>query len=278
MRRAIRGVGSKHVVLLAALLTFVIMGSVAAAQDPVEPNPPVPTLSPELHDLSPGPEAVAQTSEAMQDSIAAHQQDVADRSTPAAASERADSQEEYSSLNTADSKELLQTTFGPELDQVDNDPGRVVTDLDVNHYLGLNAAVVDQPGSHDAVVQSTIPMRNGMGTAAESLDLSLDQHGGHYESDFPLVATNYPTDLSQPIRFPDTGVTIDADPAGPTSTPTAHAVADSDLYYHEAATDTDILVSPLGQGAEIFAQLRSREAPETLSFDVSLPDGASMMR
>jgi YD repeat-containing protein len=56
----------------------------------------------------------------------------------------------------------------------------------------------------------------------------------------------------------------------------AQRFGDENVFYGEVLPDTDLLVSPIAGGVELFDQLRSQASPETLRFDVEVPPGAEL--
>ena len=104
--------------------------------------------------------------------------------------------------------------------------------------------------------------------------MTLRQQLEGFEPENPILDVTIP-------QSPEEGIAIGGDEmvitqAGVDTQSNAHLFGDKDVIYPEVQTDTDLLVSPLSSGVEIFDQLRSIESPEVLRFDFDLPEGAQM--
>jgi RHS repeat-associated protein len=198
--------------------------------------------------------------------------------TEEAQAERDDSEQAYADDNAAESQDLLEEEFGPEISALDDESARAIEPSSVEEFFSDQTARVDPPGEEGPrVVLSSLPLRteNEDGKLAPvDLDLSQDD-GGTYQPKNPLAEVSLPAEANAPVRLEgaDIGIRLLSDVAGDSGA----SVVDGDkLFYHEAAKDTDLTIAPVARGAELFAQIRSIEAPERLSFHVSLPPGADL--
>jgi hypothetical protein len=125
------------------------------------------------------------------------------------------------------------------------------------------------------LVSSTLPLRapsDGGGQAP--VDLSLDAQNGGYVPANPLVDLKLPDNATNDVAVGDQGIKVDL---GATANSSADPITGGDnLFYHEAATDTDLVLVPLSVGFETLYQLRSPQSPEHLEMSFTLPAGASL--
>lgn len=170
--------------------------------------------------------------------------------------------------------ELLRAELIPELE--------LPADQHVEDYLDANTALVTEDGwqpnpelegpNPTMLVESTLPLRAPEAGDAEPLEADLVAQGDHYEAENPIVTAELSADLEQGVELPAVDVAVA--PAGVEETD-PETVADK-LFYPNAEVDTDYLIAPTATGAEIFAQLRPPEAPESLPLEVEMPAGATL--
>jgi hypothetical protein len=141
-------------------------------------------------------------------------------------------------------------------------------------YVDRSGAIVERDGSKQrAVLHSSFPLRteDDNGDLAPT-DLRLEERADGFETANAPVPVHVGKVLSQGIELPG-GVALR--PLGTAANSTATLVADR-AFFANAAADTDAWVTPKGQGAEIFTQLRSPDAPEVQEYRVEMPDGAEL--
>jgi hypothetical protein len=144
----------------------------------------------------------------------------------------------------------------------------------IDRYLSQEAAIIDRgDGSGYSLLESTLPL-HAPGAAAEPapLDLSLDNAGEHFRPRNPLVPLQIAKDPRQGLTLPDAGITLR--PAG--AADASPELVQGKAFFSNTYTDTDLLVSPEPQGAELFTVLRSASSPEQLGFELALPAGAEL--
>jgi hypothetical protein len=136
-------------------------------------------------------------------------------------------------------------------------------------------AAVD--GGQDVLVESSIPMRaRDVAGELRVADLTPVERGAGFEPDNPLVPLRLPRLAGGEIALGKDAFVRAAFEA-PGAQPTAvGAIEGGDVFYHEVAADTDLLITPLPTGFETFTQLRSPDSPESFSLRFTLPEGAEL--
>jgi hypothetical protein len=153
------------------------------------------------------------------------------------------------------------------LDQDQGDPAAARADL--------NDLVAQQNGGTPKLVSSTRALRaTSDGGQQAPVDLSLDSQAGGYVPANPLVDLTLPNNLNNDVAIGDQGLKVDV---GATQSSTADPITGGEnLFYAEAATDTDVVLAPISVGVETFYQLRSPQSPENFQLSFTLPAGASL--
>ncbi|MGB7685840.1 MAG: Ig-like domain-containing protein, partial [Solirubrobacterales bacterium] len=193
--------------------------------------------------------------------------------SPQAQREREVSREAYADFSNAEAQALLAETFAEELEELDSDPARAITDLDVEKTFGTYAARVSDEEGERELVESPIPLRTAENGETETVDLSLERSGGGFVPRVPLSGVRLPDSASGSIQL-QSGIAVTDLPGD--GDPSAHRFGDKDLFFPESGIETDTLVSPLTGGVEIFQQLRSPESPEQFRYQLSLPAGTKL--
>jgi hypothetical protein len=181
--------------------------------------------------------------------------------------------------------QLISAVFGIQLEGV----AGVFNDLDVDHFLSDNAAVIeagDQPeasgvvigdGDYDgpALIESTVPLRTEDQSGEEAtVDLGLEHAQGEIQPAAPLVEVGIPSDLGEGIDLPESEVGIELVGAPEGRAPSI--VDETVAVYPEVAEDTSFAVAPSPSGVETFTLLQSPDAPNSATYQLSLPEGADL--
>ena len=189
-------------------------------------------------------------------------------------------------LTRDEALELLEGVFEPELAA----PGGIFDDLEVQEFLAPNVAVVAQgnkpqptggaaetQGEGNALLESTIPLRvetpSGNG---EAVDLDLERAEGELRSANPLVDVGIPQELGEGIDLPAAAIHIDLVGAPPERSPTI--INGSVAGFPNVAEDTDFAIAPTPTGFETLTQLRTAQAPHSETYQLSLPEGATLAK
>jgi YD repeat-containing protein len=194
-------------------------------------------------------------------------------SSPEAARQREASRDAFADLSSPEAQNLLVEAFPKQLQELNADPARVLSELEVEKALGTYGARIAEEGGESAIVESSVPVESDLGgKGKEPVNLALEPSGSDFVPQNPLSEVELPGSAEEPIRL-QSGVGVEL----PTSDDhSAEPLGDKNLFYPETNTATDTLVSPIAGGVEVFEQLRSSESPEQFSFKLSLPAGASL--
>lgn len=193
--------------------------------------------------------------------------------TSEAKSQRDASRTAYTDLSAGEAQSLLLEAFPGRLKELNADPARFLSELEIEEPLGTYGARVSVGEGESALLESAVPVESDLGgEGKEPVDLALEETGGDYVPQNPLTEVELPGTAEEPIQLHG-GVEValsasDDHPAEP--------LGDKNLFYPETDTATDTLVAPVSGGVEVFEQLRSPESPEQLSFALNLPAGASL--
>ncbi len=194
--------------------------------------------------------------------------------TPAAIQERVESSEAFSTSDSpTDVAALLASTFSQQLEALNDDPGRFLSDAKLVQPLDETTATVESEGDRQL-------MDGGMPLRAEEedgqlrkVDLTLQPVADGYETTNALVEVSVGSSAAEEIEI---GADLAISQLGAAPESAAHPFGDENVLFADVETDTDLLVSPIGAGVELFSQLRSVDSPEALHFDLDLPEGAEL--
>ncbi len=195
--------------------------------------------------------------------------------SPAAVAEREASTSAHTDVAPGEAADLLSSAFAPQLEALEAEPGRYLSGVSVVETLAPTVAVVSDEGD-GSLLEAGIPIKteNAEGDL-EKIDLSLMETVSGFEPQNPLTELQIPANASEPIAIGEDGLSVSQ--VGAESGDEAKRFGDKDILYFEVAADTDLLVSPLASGVELFDQLRSPASPEQLYFHLGLPDGARLV-
>jgi hypothetical protein len=138
----------------------------------------------------------------------------------------------------------------------------------VVRYAGDHVAVL-ATGSTRRAVQSNVPLRTRGSDGSEPLSTRLAAVDGRFVPANALAEYEIGGTLGTAVRFPTAGVTLRA-----LGRPSSGQKLGDRVFWSNVASDTDVMIAALPQGAETFHQLRSVASPERLAFSVDLADGA----
>jgi RHS repeat-associated protein len=140
----------------------------------------------------------------------------------------------------------------------------------VVRFLSEYKAVVQGPGGHRDIAISTTPLRTSDGRA---VSLTLGRSGAGYAPAAAAIPTQIAPSVSQGVSLPSLGVSI--------SMAAAHAsvgslLGRSAVLYPTIATDTDAVITPLPNGVDLSALLRSPSSPQQFDYRLALESGESL--
>lgn len=144
----------------------------------------------------------------------------------------------------------------------------------VDHYLGNNVALIDEPGTkRRTVARSTLPLVTASPSGGKvPVDLGLERRGGRLQPRAALAQVSFSDDAGGGFSLGDAGVTVRPESADGVSA----AVVNDRLFFAGVATDTDLVEMPVPGGVETYDVLRSSASPENLGYSLDLPAGASL--
>lgn len=246
---------------LAFLALLILMASavpmVAFADEPAEEAPPAAEV--------PAPTA-AEVAEAQQ----GEREHAEWLASPEAARQREASRSAYSELSAGESQDLLLESFPEQLQELNADPGRVISGLEVEKPLGEYGALVATEQGEQAILETSVPVESELGgNGKEPVDLALESSGQAIAPANPLSEMSLPGSAEDAIQL-EGGVSVQL-PASDDHP--AQSFGEENLFYPETEATTDTLVSPLAYGTEVSEQLRSPESPEQFSFACIFPPG-----
>lgn len=194
-------------------------------------------------------------------------------SSPEAKQQREASLTAYASLSAGEAKSLLVEAFPKQLEQLNADPARVLSELEVEKTLGTYSALVSEEGGETAILNSSAPVESELGGEGKApVDLALEEAGGAYVPQNPVTEVELPSSAEKPVQL-EGGVEVEL-PASDDHA--AEPLGEMNLFIPESETATDTLLAPRAGGVEVFEQLRSPESPERFSFNLNLPAGATL--
>jgi Domain of unknown function (DUF6531) len=180
----------------------------------------------------------------------------------------------FDDLTVSEAEGLLSSAFSEVLEQLDGDPARVLSDLQIEEVVGDHAALVADGEGGSQLVEFPIPIRNEHpGEEAKPVDLSLKESEDGFVSETPAADLRLPDSLGGEIEIGEELAISSLPGSGEVE---ATRFGDKDLFLGNTDTDTDTFIAPLTHSVEVFEQLRSPKSPERFRFGLSLPEGAKL--
>lgn len=249
--------------------------AVGPARVAEEPPPITEDVPPADEGVPPAPEETQPETGQIAEQVESSELEVVARDkwleSPEAARQREESRTGFDDLSAVDAEGALSSTFQEMLKQLDGDPARALSDMQVEEVVGEYGAVVVGPDGGTELLESPFPIRSQVaGEEGKVVDLDLRESPGGFESKTPAAEIELPGTLGGEIKVGEVAVS---------SLPGSGEVAatrfgDKDLFFANTDTDTDTFLAPLATGVEIFQQLRSPKSPEVFRYGLTLPKGA----
>lgn len=195
--------------------------------------------------------------------------------TPEAIQEREESRSAFDDLPSIEAQSLLGEAFREQLDQLEGDPARLLSDLQIEEVVGEYGALVPDGDGGSLLVESPIPIQSQVpGEEGKPVDLSLkESEPGMFEVESPAAEIRLPASLGGEIEI---GKELAISRLPGEATVQAARYGDKDLFLANTATDTDTFIAPLTHSVEVFEQLRSPKSPEQFRFGLSMPEGGTL--
>jgi streptogramin lyase len=194
--------------------------------------------------------------------------------SPTAIQEREQSRRAYVGIDPEAAKALIRSVFEAELAALDADPARVLSDAQLVGPVNGNTATVRE-NEKNTLLDAGMPIRDENDNGEmQKVDLSLEPTLEGYEAVNPLVdGLVIPDSAAGEVRLGDEGLSIAAEGVADR---VAHRFSDEDIYFNSVLPDTGYLVTPTRGGVELFNVLYSEESPESIHYDLDLPEGAQL--
>ncbi|MFL5901318.1 MAG: DUF6531 domain-containing protein, partial [Solirubrobacterales bacterium] len=251
------------------LMLFVSSVGSVFADPPEEPQaPPVQEGSVE----PPGAEAIASGLAAIETAEAEREEAL---QAPSAVQEREDSAFAFSGIGAEEAAELLSADFADQLAGLNANPARLLTDVVLEQPFGEFGARITDADSETELIESSVPVRiedaNGQ---LKKVDLELEGDSEGFEPQNPLTELRIDRSAEEGIEVGERDLSITQ--ASPESESTGRVFGNKNIFFPEVGPDTDLLVSPISGGVELFDLLRSAESPESLRFQLDIPAEAEL--
>jgi hypothetical protein len=196
--------------------------------------------------------------------------------TPQAEAEREESQIAYGDLGASAVATLIEDQFEQQLEMLEADPARAISDAKLEQVLGRTEAQIVDEGER-MLVEGSMPVRaEDEEGELKKVDLDLELEGGELSPANPLVELSIPEQAAEGIEIGDEGIEVTPPTSAEGAESQAQRFGDKDVLYPETQLGTDTLVAPVSGGVELFSQLRSPQSPQDLRFHLELPDGAEL--
>jgi streptogramin lyase len=194
--------------------------------------------------------------------------------SPEAVREREESRQAYAGISADAAKALTRSVFAAELAKLDADPARLLSDAELVGPVGASVATIRADGE-------TSLLDAGMPVQAEDeegelhkVDLSLEATSEGFEPENPLIEKLViPQSADEPIQLGDEGLAISTPGVAARG---AHRLGEEDIYFNSVLPDVGYLVAPISGGVELFNVLYSEASPETLHYELDLPEGSHL--
>jgi len=191
---------------------------------------------------------------------------------PQAVAEREATEYAYSDISAAEEEDLLRSDFTAQLEELESDPARLLSRVQLDRVFSQSEALVSWEGEK-ALLESSIPIQvSDASGKIGKVDLGLEETDRGYAPANPIVSLSLPGTGEGRIYVGDSGLAISAEGANPGTT--ARTFGDGDLFIPEVHDDASLLLSPVAGGVDVSTLLLSRESPEQLRFAVTLPEEA----
>ena len=214
--------------------------------------------------------------DALQEAAQREQESIEERkrrlASPELRAARERSKSDHVGLVDMAAERLASETFGALLIGTKTGLGleRMLSGRTVSRFLDDRTVVAAGDGGPPVLIESPWPLRAEDEEGDERpVDLSLVEGEAGFEPANAATDVTLPKELSNGLRIGQVRVVPAGVAEGAPSGPDGDRV-----FYGNAQIDTDVVVTPLVTGAEVFWQLRSPRAGEELTLDLELPDGA----
>ncbi|HEX5310001.1 MAG TPA: RHS repeat-associated core domain-containing protein [Solirubrobacteraceae bacterium] len=200
------------------------------------------------------------------------------RANPVAAREREISRTSYTDLDSSAAVHVIGETVPALVARASSSVGQLPAGAHVARYLSDTAARLDLADGKHAVLESLMPIATRASVDGyQPVDLALRESGRNFTADNSAAAVSIPRLLADGVTVGTDGISLT--PVDASGEPLAGAgrVDGGAVVYPNTEIDTDTAIKPTSSGAEVYATLRSVDSPQTLSYEVGMPQGASLV-
>ncbi len=207
----------------------------------------------------------------------------AELASPPVVGERVGSETAYEGLSVAQALALANSVF-PGIGGSADAGLSGLPEGDSVEFIGRNAARVSSLDGGSGVVESSGEIATQTAPGQWSgVDMSLEEVGGVFVPKSVSGVVRIPSDLSEGVVLPVSGVSITPLSLGSESSVSgAPGVSDGYAVFWggvSAGSDVDEVAKPgAGGGVELDTLLRSVRSPEALRFEIGLPEGAVLQQ
>ena len=193
--------------------------------------------------------------------------------------QREESRFAFAKLSAAQAQELLLSIFSTQLEKLNTDPARFLSDVQLVRPLGEGeTAATVRDEADGSLLESSMPVRVEDETGElRKVDLSLEPTPGGFRPANPIAEIHIPGSIDQAVEIGDEGLAVSG--LGTVGDSDARLLGDKNVFYPEALgadSGVDRLISPISGGVEIFDLIRSADSPEEVRFRIDLPKGAEL--
>jgi hypothetical protein len=223
------------------------------------------------------PAGIASLTQVGEEAVEAREDREEELASPALEAEREASRTEFTDATQSEAADLFVDEFGVLLEAATIDSAALSEGGQVAVFLDDFTMRVDRPGAaNDALVESPLPLRveNEQGVEAP-VDLSLESAAEEFAPSNPVVDVSLPETLEDGAEVGGVSVFPSAGAAGGSEAQLLDG--GKATLYHEAVTDTDVVLAPVATGLEASWLVRSPQAPAQQRLRFALPTGGEIV-
>ncbi len=191
-------------------------------------------------------------------------------------------------LERGEALELTEAVFAPELEAAAGIYGQIEPERFVSNFASVvpvsslpeapdqsNGGLATEHPNMPVLLESTLPLRTESSSGEEeAVDLALEHSEGELQPHNPITEVGIPNQLGEGIHLPGPGIEVKVSGAPEDRAPTN--ASGEFAFYPEIAENSDLIVAPTPQGVETMVDIRSAEAPRTTTYELGLPEGATL--
>lgn len=134
--------------------------------------------------------------------------------SPEAIEQREASQSAFDALSAGEAQSLLVGTFPEQFAELNADPARVLSELEIEKPLGTYGARIAADGGESAIVESAVPVQSNLGgNGNEPVDLALERSGPAFVPRNPLAKVELPESAEDAIKL-HSGIAVELPTSG----------------------------------------------------------------